>query len=247
VSNTTVSLAGVLVATLATVLIVAGAAVGSPDLSGHRTIRLGQSVHGRQITVIETGDFDSPDKVLVVGCIHGNECAGTAVAAQLARNTPPQELDLWIIPNLNPDGAAAGTRTNAHGVDLNRNFPWRWRHLDGPYYSGPHPLSEPESLIADKLILIIRPRIAIWFHQHLDVVDESGGNLTIESRFAALAGMRLTRLAREPGSVVGWENHHVRSGTAFVVELPPGSLSAAAPARFAHAIIAVARTTTQPT
>ena len=196
---------------------------------------------GRPITVVETGDFDSPDKVLVVGCIHGNECAGEAVAAYLARIVPPRALDLWIVPDLNPDGAAAGTRTNANGVDLNRNFPWRWRPLSGDYYSGPRPLSEPESRAAAKLILTVRPRISIWFHQHLDVVDESGGNAVIERRFATLVGMRVARLTREPGSVVGWENRYVPAGTAFVVELPAGTLSVTSRDRFARAIIMVAR------
>jgi murein tripeptide amidase MpaA len=42
--------------------------------------------------------------VLVVGCIHGNECAGIAVARALER--VHANLDLWVIPNLNPDGYA---------------------------------------------------------------------------------------------------------------------------------------------
>ena len=237
-----VLVATALITALIAVLITAATAVGSADPTVRRSLTLGRSLDGRPITVIETGDFDSPDKLLVVGCIHGNECAGTAVAANLSRRVPPHELDLWIVSDLNPDGAAAGTRGNAHGVDLNRNFPWRWRPMHGLFYSGPHPLSEPESRIADRLIQTVRPRIAIWFHQHLDVVDESGGSVAVERRFAALTALPLARLTREPGSAVGWENHQIPAGTAFVVELPAGTLSAAAAARFADAILTLGRT-----
>src|SRR5262249_30910957 len=114
----------------------------------HRTIILGHSVDGRAITAVETGDPDTQRMTLVVGCIHGNECAGIAIANRLVSAAPPAETDIWIVRNLNPDGASARPRGNAHGVDLNRNFPWRWRKLSGTYHSGPRPLSEPETRIA---------------------------------------------------------------------------------------------------
>ena len=212
---------------------------GAADPSGRRTITLGRSVDGRPITAVEVGDFDSPRRTLVVGCIHGNETAGIAVADRLAHGPPPRELDLWIIRDLNPDGAGTGSRDNAHGVDLNRNFPWRWRPLGGIFFSGRRPLSEPESRIAYHLIRRIGPRVSIWFHQHLDVVDESGGSVALERRFARLTGLRLARLTREPGSAVGWENHQQPSATAFVVELPAGALEAAAVSRYAHAVVSV--------
>ena len=210
------------------------------DPVGRRTVLLGRSVDGRPITAVETGDLDSTRRAFVVGCVHGNEPAGIAIANRLAKETPPRGVVLWIIPDLNPDGVAAGTRGNADHVDLNRNFPWRWRPLNGVFYSGPRPLSEPESRIAEHLIARLDPSVSIWFHQHLDVVDESGGSLAVERRFAELTGLRLARLAREPGSAVGWTNHDDPAGTAFVVELPAATLPARAVARFARAVVTVA-------
>jgi protein MpaA len=215
------------------------AGAGSGDVVGLRTHVLGRSLDGRAITAIETGDLDSPRRALVVGCVHGNECPGIAVAERLARMRPPPGLDLWIVPDLNPDGAAAGRRGNARGVDLNRNAPWRWRPLRGGFFSGARPLSEPETRAIVGLISELRPGTAIWFHQHRDLVDESGGEAAVERRFAMLTGLPLARLAREPGSLVGWENHAVPSGTAFVVELPAGRLGPVATARYARAILAV--------
>src|SRR5439155_419919 len=163
----------------------------------------------RRIEGVELGDPHSRTKLLVVGCIHGNECAGLAIVRALERLSTPSGLDLWVIENLNPDGYAADTRQNADGVDLNRNFPWAWRPMSGVFESGARPLSEPESRIAYRVILRIRPRISIWFHQHERLVDESGGSVRVERRFSRLVGLPLRRLRREPGSAVGWENHRL--------------------------------------
>src|SRR5881227_1006354 len=80
------------------------------DALVHRRLVLGYSVDHRPITAIERGDPDSPQRTLVVGCIHGNEPAGIAVAYSLATTVVPPEVDLWVVPDLNPDGAAAHTR-----------------------------------------------------------------------------------------------------------------------------------------
>lgn len=218
-----------------------GAATASTGSRVDRVVRLGTSVRGRAIVAIELGDPHGL-KTLVVGCIHGNESAGIRVVEWLRHVRPPAGTDLWLVPDLNPDGVRAGTRGNAHGVDLNRNFPWHWRHLGGLFYSGPAPLSEPESRLAAKLILQLRPRITIWFHQPLDVVDESGGALTKERRFAQLARLPLRRLTRFPGSAASWENARLPEASAFVVELPRGRPSSAAVARYGRAALTVAST-----
>ena len=212
----------------------------APGSSALRVLVIGRSSEGRPIEAIEVGDSAARVKLLVVGCIHGNEQGGIAIARRLEQIIPPPGIDLWIVPVLNPDGVAADTRQNAHGVDLNRNFPWRWRDLEGIYDSGSRPLSEPEVRAAARLILRVRPTISIWYHQHLDLVDESGGSLAIERRYARLAGLPLQRLVRDPGSVVNWENHVLPRSTAFVVELPAGRLSRAATERHARAVLALA-------
>jgi murein peptide amidase A len=212
-----------------------------PDRLVRRTFVLGRSVRGRPIVAVQIGDPDARPSLLVVGCIHGNEPAGIAIARRVERSHPQPERQVWAIADLNPDGVALDTRQNARGVDLNRNFPWRWRPLGPPgteHYAGPRPLSEPEARIASSLILRVRPGVSIWFHQPLGLVDESGGRVGIERRFARLAGLPLSRLTRYPGSVVGWTNHRLAGGTSFVVELPPGSLS---PRRVHHDARAVLR------
>lgn len=208
------------------------------------TMKLGASVQGRPIAATVLGGGSARAAVLVVGCIHGNETAGIAVVRRLATTPPPPGVSLWLLPDLNPDGVHAGTRQNADGVDLNRNFPFAWQPIGvrgDQQYSGRGPLSEPESQIAHRLILRVRPRVAIWFHQPLGVVDESGGDIRLERRFARWSGLPLRRLARYPGSVVGWQDHRLPGTTAFVVELPPGRLSSARAAQMAQAVIRLAR------
>jgi protein MpaA len=203
-------------------------------------------VQGRPIVAYEVGD-PAGIPVLVVGCIHGTEPAGIAVANYLLRH-PPAGLDLWIVPVLNPDGRARGTRGNAHGVDLNRNFPYRWRRSAGTlsrqggvYESGPRALSEPEARIAHSLVLRVHPAVSVWFHQHLDLVWASGGDLRVEQRFAQVSGLPYHRLPPLAGSAIDWQNHALPGTTAFAAELPAGATPPAAVVRYARAVVAAAK------
>jgi protein MpaA len=202
----------------------------------------GTSLRGRQILAVHTGVGSGP-RVLVVGAIHGNETAGIAIADALIDAPVTPDTDIWVVPDLNPDGVALKRRQNADGIDLNRNFPFAWQPFatDGPWdYPGPRPASEPETQFAVRLIRRLHPRITIWFHQAMDVVDQSGGSRAIELRFSHLVGLPLKRLTRYPGSASSWENHTFPGSTAFVVELPAGALSAPAVARYAHAVVTLA-------
>ena len=201
---------------------------------------LGRSWQGRPIEAIEVGN-PAGTRVLVVGCIHGDETGGIAITRALEQLSPA-DIDLWIIPDLNPDGVAAGTRKNAHGVDLNRNFPWRWLPLGGVYESGPRPLSEREARIAHNMILRLKPHLTIWFHQHLDMVWASGGDRRVERAFARASGLGYHPMPQLAGSAISWQNNTLHGTTAFAAELPAGQPTPAAVARYARAVLTAAHT-----
>jgi protein MpaA len=200
---------------------------------------IGQSARGRAIRATRIGD--GPTAVLVVGCIHGNERAGRAVVKRLRSATVSAGVSLWLIDLANPDGCLANTRQNAHGVDLNRNFPYRWKALPrGTYYSGPRALSEPESRALQAFIARVRPKTSIWYHQHARLVD-SYGDARIARRYASRVGLPYKFFYAAPGSITRWQVHTYPSSTGMVVELPAGPLSAAGVRRHADAVLALAR------
>jgi hypothetical protein len=90
-------------------------------------IIIGSSSQGRPISGIRIGN--GPRKFALIGDTHGLPEANTYQLVQqlLAhfRNNPglvPADVRLYIIPTVNPDGLALGTRFNARAVDLNRNM-----------------------------------------------------------------------------------------------------------------------------
>jgi protein MpaA len=228
-----------LAATFAAWLVLSLAGAG---IAGARTVLVGRSVHGRAITARVIGADSARRKLLLVGCIHGNECAGLTIISALAHSRPRPGVQLWLIGELNPDGTAAGRRQNAHGVDLNRNFPYQWQRVSDPtYYSGPQPSSEPETRAAMRLIARIHPAVTLWYHQHQDLVDMAGGDRGVARRYAQLSGLTATCLPFLPGTAPGWENHGFPGTTSFVVELPAGPVGPGALARHLRAVAAIER------
>jgi protein MpaA len=205
-----------------------------------RRVVIGTSVQGRPIVAWAIGSDRARRRILVIGCIHGNECAGLAITSALRHMRPPKGVQLWVVPELNPDGTAADTRQNAHGVDLNRNFPYLWRFTGDPtYYSGPRPASEPETRAAMRLVRRIRPAVTITYHQHMDLVDELTGDHGVARRYAQIAGLRPTCLTFLPGEETEWSNHSFPHTSSFVVELPAGPVSQQARARHLRAVHAM--------
>jgi murein peptide amidase A len=203
---------------------------------------IGHSAQQRPIALVHVAG--TGPRILVVGCIHGNEPAGIAIVRALERTHP--NADLWLVPVLNPDGLATGTRQNAHGVDLNRNFPSLWQHFGRPgstYYSGPRPFSEPETRAARDLIRRIKPRYTIWYHQHMDVVWAYGRSTAAGRRYARLSGLRLLHRAWLAGSATNWQNHLPDGEVSITVELPAGALGVSAVARHVRAVLGLATRT----
>jgi protein MpaA len=201
---------------------------------------LGRSEAGRPIVAVHAGYPRGP-RVLVVGCIHGNETAGIAVARALEHARA--RADLWIVPDLNPDGHARGTRQNGRGVDLNANWSSQWHGGGRPwdvYYAGPRPFSERETRIARDLIVKLRPRVTIWFHQHMNVVWAWGPSSAAGRVYARAAGMRFYHRHWLSGTAANWQNHHLPGSSAFTVELPAGSLSPEGVRRHVRAVLSVA-------
>ncbi len=136
-------------------------------------------------------------KILIIGGTHGVEPQSTYYVEKLAEklaayavvyrlddslnackskspeNQLEQSSEFCIIPALNPDGLRAGTRTNARGVDLNRNMPSaNWKASSpllpsgepNPYYGGTEPASESETKFLLQVIERHQPQILVSFH-----------------------------------------------------------------------------------
>jgi hypothetical protein len=141
-----------------------------------RLVELGQSAHGRPLWAIATTEApDTAPALLIDGGHHGDELLSVDFALDAARGLCSEgdpdvvawrrKVRAWVVPMVNPDGvqvqldssAARGRKNDAdpahEGVDLNRNYPFRWAALgdlgssDWPgddWFRGPRPASEPE-------------------------------------------------------------------------------------------------------
>jgi Zinc carboxypeptidase/Penicillin-insensitive murein endopeptidase len=201
-----------------------------------RTV-IGRSVRGRPIVAYRLGTARLARRILVVGSVHGDELEGLEVTRRLIARARVHGAALWVVPNLNPDGRAAGTRHNARGVDLNRNFPSEWEPLG---VAGTRPLSEPETRAVARLIRRLRPAVTIWFHQPQRVVRAWSRSRGIARRYAQLAGARFAEIRWPPGSGPNWQNQRLRARS-FVVELRPGELPAESADQHVQAVVALAR------
>ena len=168
---------------------------------------IGTSVEGRPMVCYVFGN--GPRTLFIKASIHGTEGAGTPLAQRLvawleAHPDTWKNCRILVMPVSNPDGLHAGKRFNAHGVDLNRNFPAGNREDKARF--GKNALSEPESRALHDFILREKPDVIVAIHQPLNYVDYDGPApaVALAARLSRTAGLPLEKLGARPGSLGAW-------------------------------------------
>lgn len=186
---------------------------------------IGASEQGAPINAYLLGDPNAPTRIVVLGQMHGDEPAGRRVVKALRTLAPPDDSAIWVIPTMNPDGHTRGTRTNARGVDLNRNFPTQWREggTGTRQWSGPRAASESETQAMMKFLRDVRPTAVLSFHQPFGVVDithppaRKAGRLL--ARWMDMPARAVDCSGPCPGTLTEWATQELDT-VAITIELP---------------------------
>lgn len=148
------------------------------DMQTLTSVKAGRSVNGQFVTAFTTHKSASKYCYLIAGT-HGDEPEGVFVQNKLVEWLKSSNVitPFIIIPVLNPDGIQSNTRGNGNGVDLNRNLPasnWEGGDQGDRYFSGTHPLSEPENQYLVSLFDQYPPGFIITFHSWKPMLNSNG-------------------------------------------------------------------------
>lgn len=142
-------------------------------MRGFAGVEIGRSVEGRPLYAAAFGPPEAPVASFVIAGLHAIEWIGVETALALAQRLavdPPRERRAIVVALANPDGYArietdlrAGVRkwrrTNARGVDLNRNWATEFRPRAKKWalwnWPGEHPFSEPEVAAVVKMLDLV--------------------------------------------------------------------------------------------
>lgn len=192
------------------------------------------SVSGQPILIQDIAQTDKTPRlrVLVVGGIHGDELSSASLALHWIQLASQISADAhWrFIPLLNPDGLLSSPprRTNANGVDLNRNFPtpnWEkeaaiyWQkkvRRDPRRWPGPRALSEPESRFLHDEMARFKPHLIVSIHAPYGVLDFDGPSTPPPAK---LGRLYLDQVGIFPGSLGNYGGVH-KGMPVVTIELP---------------------------
>ena len=191
----------------------------------------GRSVQGSALLQRDVVSPNARLRVLVIGGIHGDEPSSTALVLHWIRSAleTPSNIHWRFVPLVNPDGMlkAAPTRTNANGVDLNRNFPtpgwdkeathyWHKRTGKDPRrFPGRTPLSEPESRWVHDEMAQWKPDLIVSVHAPYGVLDFDGPTVPPKR----LGRLYLDQVGIFPGSLGNYGGVH-KKVPVVTIELP---------------------------
>lgn len=157
-------------------------------------------------------------QLLIFAAIHGEEPETTYALSRAFRQLSEPPENCAVVLAANPDGMLRGTRGNARGVDLNRNFPSKdWQaepvthrstiedRSDVLLSTGESPASEPETRALLSLIDALKPRAVVALHAPLACIDDANDS-ELGRRLAQRTGMPLVRDVGypTPGSFGSW-------------------------------------------
>jgi protein MpaA len=163
------------------------------ELDGWRAEEYGRSRDGVPLRLFRPAG-DGPVAGLLTAAQHGEEADTALLVRRLLERVPAADTRWAVIPVLNPDGMLAGTRQNAAGVDLNRNFPASTWESDETFSyppgiapelrelenrtnrssPGAHAGSEPETKALTALIERLDPPLVVDFHSPLELIFVRG-------------------------------------------------------------------------
>lgn len=201
------------------------------------TIRHASEVYGRSL---EGNDLtvwipeDEKPAILILASMHGDESETTVVLSDALRSIRSDGLKNAAILCANPDGMMRGTRGNARGVDLNRNFPSSNWSPDPVFYKsrqndpqdialspGSEPGSEPETGALLSLLDRMKPRAVITLHSALACIDDLDSSF-LAKQLSERSGLPLELVSYATlGSFGSWAQEHQLNLVTY--ELEPAS------------------------